>query len=104
VAVHLDLDENLALPPKVRETLLWIVREAVTNAARHGRARDVTIEVRAGNPVSVCVRDDGSGFDPEEATHQRSGFGLISMRERAEAIGAAVTISSTGAGTTVELG
>jgi signal transduction histidine kinase len=104
VAVHLDLDDDLTLPPKVRETLLWIVREAVTNAARHGRARDVTIEVRAGHPVSVCVRDDGSGFDPDEASHQRSGFGLISMRERAEAIGAAVTISSTRTGTTVELG
>jgi signal transduction histidine kinase len=104
MAVHVDLDDNLTLPRKVRETLLWIVREAVTNAARHGRARDVTIEVRAGHPVSVCVRDDGSGFDTEEASHQGSGFGLISMRERAEAIGAAVTISSTRAGTTVELG
>ena len=87
----------------MRETLLWIIREAVTNAARHGRARDVTIEVRAGDPVSVRVRDDGSGFDPERANRQRAGFGLISMRERAEAIGAAISISSTRTGTTVEL-
>jgi len=103
MGVHLDLDDDLTLPPKVRETLLWIIREAVTNAARHGRARDVTIEVRAGDPVSVRVRDDGSGFDPARANRQRAGFGLISMRERAEAIGAAISISSTRTGTTVEL-
>jgi signal transduction histidine kinase len=88
----------------VRETLLWIVREAVTNAARHGGARAVAIEVRSGDPVCVCVRDDGAGFDLERASHQRAGFGLISMRERAAAIGAAVTITSSRAGTTVQLG
>ncbi len=102
VEVHVDLEDDLTLSPKVREAMVWIVREAVTNAARHGGARDITIEVRAGDPVSVCVRDDGSGFDPEKARQGR-GFGLISMRERAEAIGAAVTIRSTRAGTTVEL-
>jgi signal transduction histidine kinase len=104
VGVHIELDDNLTLRPEVRDTLLWIVREAVTNAACHGRARDVTVEVRAGRPVNVRVRDDGSGFDPEMAGRLRSGFGLISMRERAEAIGAAVTIRSNGAGTTVEVG
>jgi signal transduction histidine kinase len=104
IGVHIELDDNLTLSLEVRESLLWIVREAVTNAARHGRARDVTIEVRGGRPVSVRVRDDGSGFDPEMASHQRGGFGLTSMRERAEAIGAAVTIHSNRAGTTVEVG
>jgi signal transduction histidine kinase len=104
VGVHIELDDDLTLRPEVRDTLLWIVGEAVTNAAYHGRARDVTVEVRAGRPVSVRVRDDGSGFDPEKASLRRGGFGLTSMRERAEAIGAAVTIRSTGAGTTVEMG
>jgi signal transduction histidine kinase len=104
VGVHIELDDNLTLPPEVRDSLLWIVREAVTNAARHGRARDVTIEVGAGRPVSVRVHDDGSGFDPEMVRCEPGGFGLTSMRERAEAIGAAVTIRSSGAGTTVEVG
>jgi signal transduction histidine kinase len=104
VGVHIELDDNLTLRREVRDTLLWIVREAVTNAACHGRARDVTVEVRAGRPVSVRVRDDGSGFDPDMAGLRRGAFGLTSMRERAEAIGAAVTIRSTRAGTTVEVG
>jgi signal transduction histidine kinase len=102
--VRLDLDDSLVLPPKVREDLLWIVREAVTNAARHGKAREVTIEVRGGKPVSVCVRDNGCGFSPQKVSRRRGGFGLISMRERAEAIGAEFMISSTPFGTTVKIG
>jgi signal transduction histidine kinase len=46
--------------------------------------------------------DDGSGFDP--AARRRRGFGLVGMRERAEAVGAAFTINSRpGAGTEVEV-
>ena len=101
--VHLDLCE-LAVDPKVREALVWIVREAVTNAARHGQARDVTIRLREGAPACLWVHDDGSGFEADLAARERWGFGLISMSERASSIGAALTVQSAkGRGTTVTL-
>ena len=57
--------------------------------------------------LSVSIRDDGVGFampDRVDALTDRGHFGLIGMRERAELIGARLTIqSSPGQGTTVEL-
>ena len=58
---------------------------------------------RDGHRLVVTVEDDGSGFDPEGARARRH-LGLISMRERAEAIGGALSVrSKPGEGTTVEL-
>jgi signal transduction histidine kinase len=103
--LHLELDvAELAVAPAVREALVWIVREAVTNAGRHGQARDVSIWLREGTPARLQVHDDGSGFDPDQAVREAFGFGLVSMKERAQAIGAALTIESAkGRGTTVTL-
>lgn len=103
--MQLDLDLcELAVAPSVREALVWIVREAATNAARHGKARGITIRLREGTPARLWVHDDGSGFDPNLSSRQGWGFGLVSMKERAQAIGAALTIESAqGCGTTVTL-
>jgi signal transduction histidine kinase len=84
-----------------REALLRIVREAITNATRHGGARTVTVELENNNGLSLRVVDDGTGFDPEECA---TGFGLTSMRERAEALGGEFRIRSRrGAGTRMEV-
>jgi signal transduction histidine kinase len=93
----------------VREALVRIAREAVTNAARHGHAGLVRVELDNGNGNGTGVRlriaDDGSGFDvttPRQTSD--GGFGLVSMSERAQAIGAAFHVDSRrGAGTTVEV-
>jgi signal transduction histidine kinase len=79
------------------EALLRIASEAVTNAARHARVRevDVTLERRSGH-LRLAVKDKGNGFDPSEvppATNGR-GLGLGSMRARAAAIGGQIDISS----------
>jgi len=88
--------------PDLQEQLLRIVREAVTNAARHGEANVVRVRFTNGGPLRLSVEDDGIGFDPE-ATAQ-AGFGLIAMRERAAAIGGTFRLESrvTG-GTHVEV-
>jgi signal transduction histidine kinase len=83
------------------ETAIYrIVQEAVTNAIKHGNAGRATISVRhEDRAVTVVVWDDGSGFDPAAPA---SGFGLTSMRERAELVGGTLAITSVrGAGTTV---
>ncbi|HEX6202540.1 MAG TPA: GAF domain-containing sensor histidine kinase [Thermoanaerobaculia bacterium] len=90
------------LPPVVETALFRVVQEAVTNVVRHARARrvDVLLEHR-GDRVLAMVEDDGIGFDPDRA---QSGehFGLVGLRERAEALDGSLTVESApGAGTTV---
>lgn len=90
------------LPPVVETALFRVVQEAVTNVVRHAKARrvDVLLEHR-GDRVLAMIEDDGIGFDPDRA---QSGerFGLIGLRERAEALDGTLTVESApGAGTTV---
>ncbi|HTL86317.1 MAG TPA: sensor histidine kinase, partial [Acidimicrobiia bacterium] len=102
LAVELDMPETLDLPGQVAEALLRIVREAITNAGHHAGATRVKVQVKEGPPATVItVSDDGVGFDVDETT---GGFGLTSMRERAEAMGATFTMESLpGQGTTIRV-
>lgn len=100
--VRFDLARNVRVAPGVREDLARIVREAVTNAARHGEAEIVTVALENSRDLRVRVSDDGLGFDPEKPA--RRGFGLTSMRERAQANGGDLTITSQpGGGTQIEV-
>jgi signal transduction histidine kinase len=99
VPVRLALDESAEVPPAHREHLVRLAREAVVNAARHSGSAAVRVTLSHGR---LTVGDDGGGFDP--AYGRPGGFGLTSMRERADAIGAALTITSApGHGTCVEV-
>jgi signal transduction histidine kinase len=96
-------DEGTERPDDVREALTRVVREAVSNAVRHGGARNVALELRDDGPLTLRVRDDGQGFDPD-ARLRPDAFGLISMRERVEALGGTLAVTSRrGEGTTVEV-
>lgn len=75
--------------------LLRIAHEAVANAARHAQAKHIT--VRLGyepQTVTLEVRDDGHGFDPEIASVEAGHFGLSGMKERAEKIGGSLLIDA----------
>ena len=75
----------------------------MTNAAVHGHAHGVRVELTNGRGIRLRVVDDGVGFDPAEGA-TRHGFGLVSMRERAESIGAAFHLDAApGRGTAVEV-
>lgn len=101
VGLSFDVDRGRRLTPSERDALVQIVREAVANAARHGAANRIHVDLAAGHLVRVT--DDGVGFDPA-SDHPPSSFGLTSMRERAEAIGASLDVrSSPGQGTVVEV-
>jgi signal transduction histidine kinase len=79
---------------------LRIVQEALANAGKHAGATEVTVDVdHRTDALHVTVRDDGQGFDSNEPS---TGFGLATMRERVEAVGGILSITSApGAGTTV---
>jgi signal transduction histidine kinase len=102
VRLRLDLAEGVEVPPSTREALIRIVREAVSNTARHGNASKVTVQLEGGPEIRLRVDDDGIGFDP--AMTGGPGFGLTSMRERAQALGAQFRVSSSpGGGTEIEV-
>jgi signal transduction histidine kinase len=93
---------GIHVAPEMREDLARIVREAVSNAARHGEATTVTVALSNTDGIRVSVTDDGKGFDPDAP--RRRGFGLTRMRERAEMRGATVVVDSRpGEGTKVEV-
>jgi PAS domain S-box-containing protein len=77
-----------------RELHLYrIVQEALANVARHARAREVAVRlVRRGQRMLLTIRDDGIGFTPGET--EPHGLGLATIRERAEIMGATITIRS----------
>jgi signal transduction histidine kinase len=91
------------LTTAARQSLERIIREAVSNAVRHGQAKLVRIEIEADSRLVVCVRDDGRGFDTSREPKPDS-FGMISMRERAEGMEGSFAVESRpGEGTTVEI-
>lgn len=91
------------LSPLIEGNLLRIGQEAINNAVRHARARNILVNLKFdARRVQLSVRDDGSGFDHQESNGQGKHFGLLGMQERAVQIGAALKINSrTGEGTEV---
>jgi len=103
LTVHLDLDEDIEIPGDVIENLLRILREAMTNAAKHGASREVTVRLQRRDGIRLIVEDDGCGFDPDAASPS-GGFGLLSMKERAESVGGLLSLNSAPShGTRVEV-
>jgi signal transduction histidine kinase len=95
------------LTPVVRDEAYRIVREAVRNAYRHADAHHIETEVTFGDAdLSIRIRDDGIGIDPQILSRgRRTGhWGLPGMRERSETLGGQLNVwSERNAGTEVEL-
>jgi PAS domain S-box-containing protein len=93
--------EARELAPEVENNLLHIGQEALTNALKHARATEFEARLSfEAEAVRLELRDNGDGFVVDDANG--AGFGLIGMRERAEWIGGALTITSElGTGTTI---
>lgn len=91
------------LSPLIEGNLLRIGQEAINNAVRHARARNILVNLKFdARRVQLSVRDDGSGFEHQESNGQGKHFGLLGMQERAVQIGASLKINSrTGEGTEV---
>jgi signal transduction histidine kinase len=89
VQVQLDLAEGVEAPDSVHDAFARIVREAITNAARHGGAKAVAVRLAADDCVRLTIEDDGSGLSGKRT----NGFGLLSMRERADGLGGTLEVS-----------
>jgi len=105
LSVELVGSSQARLEPQVETGLFRIVQEALNNVVRHASAGRVRVAVEIGErAVTTTVADDGIGFDPQARAILSRRLGLTSMRERAQALGGALVISSQpGAGTTVSV-
>jgi ligand-binding sensor domain-containing protein/signal transduction histidine kinase len=105
--IRLSLDvkgEARPFPYDVQANLYVLAREAVNNAVKHARPAHIMIEFEyTPDSLRLVVRDDGVGFDPESPP-KKDRWGIPAMKERAEHIGATLTVkSSPGRGTSVEI-
>ena len=91
VPIELRLEELPRVGDGVEREIVGIAQEALTNAVRHSRARRITVHASTVRSIGLrlSVADDGRGIAAGRST---SGFGLTSMQERAERIGASLTI------------
>ena len=94
------------MKPAIQEQINLIAREALVNALLHSEATRIEAEVEyLPRRLRVVVRDNGRGINPRKAwTQGDAHWGLLGMRDRAESIGAKLTVwSRPGAGTEVEI-
>src|SRR5262245_17288234 len=100
--------EGAAVPLRlaIRDEVYRIGREALMNAFRHSRATKINLHFEyATDQLRILVEDNGRGIESQTLNSGRDGhWGLSGMRERAERIGARLTLMSrVGTGTEVEL-
>jgi len=84
------------LPPETEITLFRVAQEALVNVAKHARATEAAIALEAGpDKVIMTISDNGRGFDAAaELSRASTSMGMVSMRERAEAIGGRLRVES----------
>lgn len=105
LAIRLDLDPDAPgnLTGEEQREILNIVREALSNCARHADASRVVVAIRIrGSKVRVSIVDDGRGFELNGDC--RRGYGLTNMEARARKLGGTFRVASIpGQGTTVTI-
>jgi signal transduction histidine kinase len=91
VPIDLQLEPLPRIGDAVEREIVGIAQEALTNAVRHSRARRITVNASPVRSIGLrlSVADDGRGFARDRHS---DGFGMTSMQERAERIGASLTI------------
>ncbi|MEE4380076.1 MAG: sensor histidine kinase [Candidatus Competibacteraceae bacterium] len=99
-------DVPITLQERVKEQCFLSFREALANALKHARAKqiDVSLHPPSTTELPLTIKDDGVGFDPQNAHQRPSGLGLAMIHERVTSVGGRATIrSQPGKGTSVEI-
>ena len=104
IPVDVTVSGEGSLPDETQVALYRICQEALNNIAKHAKASRVEIDVsHAPAGLELHIRDNGRGFDTSELTPS-GHYGMSMMRERAEAVGAVLTITSQpGQGTEIAI-
>jgi two-component system, NarL family, sensor histidine kinase DevS len=88
--VHLSGAVDALVPPEIRDHVLAVIREGLSNAIRHARAHRVSVAVTASTTLCVEVTDDGVGLPP--AIERRSG--LANLADRAAELGGSLDLAA----------
>ena len=93
----------MGLGDRQRTYVYRIVQEALTNCAKHARARQISIHLLdRDEQIELIIADDGIGFDRGKATH--AGLGLVGIEERVRELGGAINVQSApDDGTTIRI-
>ena len=99
VRVVVTDDSGRRYAPPAEAAVYFVCLEAVQNALKHARAREVHVRLST-EPLraAFAVSDDGVGFD---ASAVRASAGIVNMRDRVESLGGTMSVASAGSGTTV---
>ena len=93
IPVKVEVAKEVVLPAETQVAFYRICQEALNNVAKHAKASLVDIDLKhEGTAIELCIHDDGRGFDPAQTIPGH--YGLDMMRERAEAVGAQLTVTS----------
>jgi PAS domain S-box-containing protein len=100
------VEDEVPVPAKI--VIYRVMQEALSNVAKHSQASHVSLFlIKSDHGFEFCIRDNGIGFDPEEAIVKRTpwgGLGLRTMKERTESSGGLFGVESAkGKGTTVRV-
>jgi signal transduction histidine kinase len=108
--LHAETGKDLRLNPVMEESIYRIAQEALNNAIKHAKAHQVTIQLNGSKPkeLYLSIKDDGVGFVPDvdrtRDNFEEGGFGMNTMRQRAEALGGNIKVTSApGKGTIIEV-
>jgi signal transduction histidine kinase len=104
---HLNISgEYYKLPPQKEMVLFRMVQEALNNAIKHAKAKNISLLLQyLPDTFTLTIEDDGNGFNTA-ITQNKNGIGLKSMQNRAQLIGATCTLHSSkdnGTSITIEL-
>lgn len=104
ICCEIELMAPTDLAPLVQEQALRVLREGLTNVARHARANRVQVRVQVCERVlEMVINDDGLGFDTQRQGQQPGHYGLLGLHERARLMGGQCEIESRkGAGTRLQ--
>jgi PAS domain S-box-containing protein len=93
----IEVEED-QISEELKTVIFRVLQESLNNVAKHSKANCVQVSfLQKGKIVELVVEDNGIGFDPQGAAHQsagKQGFGLASMKERAELSGGRFTLQS----------
>jgi len=92
--VDFKSDVSSVLPSELGLSLFRVLQEAMHNAVKHSGVRRIEVQLsQDASEVHLIITDQGVGFDVNEAM-QRSGLGLVSMRERVRLLNGTIAIES----------
>jgi two-component system sensor histidine kinase UhpB len=95
VSVGGDQEAACGLSAHVENALFRVAQEALHNTVKHAQATEARVTLSACEAaIRLTVSDNGTGFVPEEVRNERISWGLLTMRERAESVGARCLIQS----------